>query len=424
MIELFDLFFDTVSKDETLDASYPTWDAGQIRAFVRSRMQKDAFYDTLLPRMFDVLNRQHLGLLTQRILPLRNKTASGKTVYYLDRPCRLDETVEVHPWWGLGSTVTICRKDYRPEELHQSKSGSNFAFCDTVVPRPGSTCRCGKYLLNCAQNEEQVDLLMGEAQAEAIGTMQYVMREHQPFERVLSMKETVRSDYADLFYARSKFYESGVLNLPPQLSEKATLRPRPEEFGGGILSSERYLFFNFGRRVVVAEIWNDFLCSPFQSTDVNTHDLLDAASPTLRSDEHMDLTTKIGCKDCHARLEYGIRAYSAFDAYRGTRFERARQFDGVTKFFLHDSTDLRGAGPATPQWVGETIGKQPEFASCIVRRVEEVVFSGTKVPTNLHARLSSRFAEGHDLANLFEDTVVGYTLGAQSLDGSPHVPAL
>jgi hypothetical protein len=94
------------------------------------------------------------------------------------------------------------------------------------------------------------------------------------------------------------------------------------------------------------------------------------------------------------------------------RYISGEQLHDTIGFYVHDHTDLRGEAPASIQWIGEMIGRQPEFTACLVDRSEQIVFGGYPVPPEVHARANQQFGATQDLAQLIEDLVIARHLGA------------
>src|SRR5262249_4110755 len=160
------------------------------------------------------------------------------------KPCSPSELIDVTPWWDLAKKVSICRDDYR-SEVTSDHSGGVEQYCEALQgPNPGN-CRCGPYLFNCARDEKQNTELTTAVVDEAIKTMEFVMRTHAPFNRVLTMNETVRSERGEVFYARNRYFKTHRLDLKPVMGDDSpTVRPRDPEFSGGLLTTPAFRFFD------------------------------------------------------------------------------------------------------------------------------------------------------------------------------------
>jgi hypothetical protein len=377
-----------------------------FRDFIRARMQQRSFYEAVLPRLFD--------FLTEPVQPpvaytLQQGKLGGRDYFYLDdKQCTAKDMVRVNPWWSPREPVWICKDAYRPDVTVDSTYATGAPFCEgTRAVHDGSPCRCGPSLWNCAKDDAQATALAKATADEVTRTMEYVIRDHRRFSTVLTMGDTVRSGLGDFVYARNRAFHTGKLALDPAV-EATTPRPRDPEFAGGLLTMPFTLWLtDSARRIVVARLWEDFLCTPLLSTAVHADQLFQLSDPSLRAHAHMELTTKIGCKDCHARIENILQATSSFPSFAGMRFRPEAGFAGTSNFFVRDSTDLRGTGPSTPLWVGEMIGKQPEFAGCMVTKVETLFYGDDPVPGQLHQSWLHAFEQTEDMATLIENVVVG-----------------
>jgi hypothetical protein len=410
-----DLLFETRPLEPLPAATEPS---ERVRQFVRSRMKQDSFYDAVIPRLFSPLYAAvaiRLHMYTPFVVLKSGQTARGERFYYLDTPCKPADLQEVAPWWDLRTKVRVCRDSYRPNV--DSYEGPRFCESSVVVTRERALrqCGCRQHLVNCAKDWDDVHRADKGLFEEPIRTMQYVITNHLPFSQALAMRDTVRDDYADFFYARNRYYQTGrfeLASLDP--AKPATLRPRPNEFAGGVLTTWFYNWINNGPRPYVASVWETFLGTPFISSDVHANMMFNLQEGgTLRTHDHMELTHQTGCKDCHVRLEYGMRAFRQFTPISiGYRSLPIMDPDLTTRFYVSGPTDLHGEGPATPLWIGEQIGKQPEFVASLVRRVEDLLYGGFPVPPRVHERLLADFGRDQDLARLLENATVAWVLGS------------
>jgi hypothetical protein len=389
--------------------------AARFRTFVRARQDQDAFYDTVLLRYFRMVVARTAYMVSDSMV-LASATEDGRTYYYhpKDGPCARQRRVSVHPWWDLEATVSICDASYQPDILAE-QLGDEPSYCEYPGITP-FTCRCGKNLINCTRDRVQRDQMVAALAEEPIRTLQFVMQRHEPLSHALTMNATVRSDLADFFYARDRAFQTGTLSFPrADPTRRATLRPRDPPYGAGVLTTPAYVYFDDARRVPAAEIWEDFLCTPLVSSAVHAEAMFSGALRAQRVRIHAtpELGRMTGCQNCHARLESVVAAYSGFiPAIYGMRYIPGAQLHDTIGFYVRDHTDLRGEGPPSVQWIGEMIGRQPEFTSCLVQRSEQIVFGGYPVPPDVHARASRHFAATQDLAQLIEDLVVVRYVGA------------
>ena len=411
--ELDELFGVRAAAAPPLPAE-PSLDPAVYRQRVDALLDVDATYDVLAPRLFALYSFADVRLTS--VLDT-GETRSGQRFYYRLTPCDASELERVRPWWDPSGEVLVCAADHRPAAL---ASADGAYACDmNIFPMPVSRaagCGCGPDLMFCAPFEQAMAL--GQAVREEIRrTIQHVVAADRPLADLLTMNETVRSGYGELFYARNRFFQTGRFEVPA-LGEPARLRPRDPGFGGGLLTTPLFLFAE-SRREVIASLWQDTMCTPFRSARVDPHVLLDAAraDPGLRVKEHLSLAGTPGCRDCHARLEYGGRAFAGWqNAWAGQHFDPAlRQGVTSTRFYVRDHTDLRGEGPASPAWLGQMIAAQPEFASCIVSKALSFVYEGYEAPPSVREALLQRFRASPRLGPLLADAVVARSFGAAAL---------
>jgi hypothetical protein len=406
-----DLTFGTDGVVPPTQGDQPAERAARIVAFVRSRMAQNAFYDHVLPKLFEAMGPKHQPMAPEA-RALVQERSRDRPYYHLpdDGPCPRSEQVSVRPWWDLGHPVWVCQKSYRPEIKQEPSIGGptgQAIFCEGSAAE--NQCRCGEHLMNCTRDEEQRRKVLAALDAEPIRTVQRVVQERRPFSDIFVRNETVRSDYAELYYARNRFFKTGELKLPRVLSEEATPRPRDPEFGGGVLSVPVYLYFDDAYRIVVATIWNDFLCTPLNSRSVKAELLFGSTLTTTRLRFHasMELAKMPVCRDCHARLDNAMEAFMPFTSvFAGMRHEPSGQYNDPIAFYMRDANDARGQGPATVQWLGEMIAKQPEQAACIVNKVEALVYGGYPVPAAVDVQLKQDFARSQDFMALMEATML------------------
>jgi hypothetical protein len=372
------------------------------RAYVRTRLESTDFYDTLVPLLLPAVAMRHGSVLPRT---LSSTKIGGRTLFYLGAPCRLDAAVEVEPWWAPGTRVRICRNSYLPDLKTDDQLPTLAAYCEaTEFFTPTPKCGCGEHLLSCAKDEDQMKALNDASYKEITRTVHYVAQHHLPWSDLLSMNGTVRNGLGDIVYTRDRFFRTGSIDLRALSDAAFSLRPRDPPFEGGVLTAFRYVFGHANVRVVYSWMAQDFLCIELQSRSVHADVMFTIGDEShLNTREHVPLTKKIGCRDCHARLEYGIRAFSMFTPLQeGVRSRTDSDLPPRTFFYVRDSEDLRGEGPARPAYIGEMMARQPELDSCIVGRVEEILSGGTPVEPETHARRVAEFAKDRDFAHMFE----------------------
>jgi hypothetical protein len=379
------------------------------RSYARAALREDTFWDAVLPRLL----RGSASRPDAFPFHLQHKRVNGTEIYWLPQdgsePCTLRETVEVAPWWNVRERVRICRKSYAPEVKSDPRSGGR-QFCESTYNQnpAGSPCRCGEYLVNCARDAAQAEAMQRAIQEEGFRTIQRVVQSNRPFTEILTTNETVRSNLADFVYRRAKFFETGKADFVPiTADDRPTVRPREPRFGGGLLTTPEWRWADPAPRILIGVIWEDFLCVPFSSRNVDGHVLMKMTNASLRSKDHMELTTMTGCRDCHARLEYALRSFRTFSTTRdGWRlYSDTAPADELGRVYMWNADDFRAEGTPDPAWLGKTIGAQPEFAECMVDRVSKFVFRGP-VPPTVRESAVARFKADKNFGGLFEDMLV------------------
>jgi hypothetical protein len=379
---------------------------GRILEFVRHRMAQSSFYDTVLRHMFKMSLSWDGGVA---INVLKEGSDAAGPFLYRFTPCPPRERVNVRPWWSFdGSEVSVCKADYQPKAQTATINGAVF-YCETpgVYNLPGTGCGCGDHLISCAP-QSIADKVRGALVAEPVRTAEAIVRGHRPFSELMTANATVRSGWADYFYARSRLFATGKLEFAePEDPIRATSRPRPPEYTGGILTTAALRFWETPRKTLSSEM-QEFLCIPDVSQEVKASETLKL---TVSSSQQglFYLASRTGCQNCHARLENAMRAFSAYPyALFGVRYIPTNVFEGQASFFLRDHTDQRATGTATPEWFGKTLSMQPEFSECVTRKVENLIYAGYRMPQAAHERLLKRFREHLDFADLVEQVVLAW----------------
>jgi hypothetical protein len=387
------------------------------RDFVRDRLRDERLFPALMPRFWYVL-AQNPKLIR---FALKKGTTARRTFYYLDRPCAARDMVRVQPWWDLEQKVWICRDSYRPD-VESDDAGQ---FCEATKPvgtADSSACGCGKLLLNCARDKAQEAEVVKAAIREPIDTAAYIVRNHRPFSEVLTGRATVRTAMGDFVYARQRYFRTGRFELAGGAQPR--LLPRADEVSAGMLTTPLYLYWVNAPRLLWVGWAKDFMCVVDNSANVDAHEIFKTNDiGKLRATEQMHLAQQVGCRNCHARLEYGIRAYSGYPTAReGLRVMPERINPAGTRFVWSTPTDVRAEGVATPRFLAETAARQPEFAACTVQRVAELVYGGAPVPSDVEKHLSADFAVGEDWAHLLEEAVVArFVAGSRASAGQTSV---
>lgn len=410
--------FETSPDDDTARAA----EAGGVegyRQWVRRQLEGDAVYGSLAAALAPSLKTTTYRLVN--FVPLEEGTSRTKgKFYYRYAPCAESALERVRPWWSPTEEAWVCHDDHRPQVMVGARGQS----CDTslVAMQPSDGCGCGPSLMFCGTKTLQKRLR--EAVREELKlTVKQVITSHHPFGDLITSNATVRSGLADLWHARVSYF-LGQPFVPPDVTKPPSLRPRPEPFRGGILSTPAYLYFD-GPRSVVDTIWNNFLCVPLRSHGVDAKVLLDTVSnKDIRAKSQHHLAETVGCQNCHSKLEYGMQALEGWQSgYYGMHYV-PKPAGETTRFYVKNHLDLRAEGPANLEWLGKMIVAQPEFAECMTSKVIGFVYEGETPPTMVERELVRRFSDGQDMGALIESAVVARAFGREALNGdvarSPH----
>ncbi len=310
------------------------------------------------------------------------------------------------PWWAARTKVLVCRDSYRPEVRKES-----YASCDGEIEER-SPCRCGAYLLNCARDDEQARAVKEAAHREVLDTIAAVIRDRRSFDDIIVMGESARTGYGEFSYVRSDFLTHGRADFDVDW-ERTTpvLKPRTADYAvAGILTTPVLLWYADSRRQTMAYLWEDLLCEPLRASGITAAQMLaHVNAANFRVAEQPELAQQPGCRNCHARLEWPVGAFKMYTSSRvGNHVVPLEGPPPPSRLYVRDHTDLRASGEATPAWVGATLAKQPEFAECMVRKVERSMLGAVPFPPAAHAELMDVFRSRHDLLAVAERAVLMY----------------
>jgi hypothetical protein len=359
----------------------------------------DAYIDKLVGDQ--VASHHAFDVLFDRLVPdydlhddgaiLSKTKVEGKEVLALYGTCHtasgskdatLADTEEVHPWWDLARTVTVCKDAHRPTVLKDPKTGR---YCGTVGIKELGTCGCGPNLVFCLKDAQQKQEFLGTESAEARNTVGEMVFGDRPVRELFTTNETVRSMPVEMRYRRDRILagepaDQVLADLPGWDANFARSRqPRKETVPGqhaGVLTMPWFLFNVPGARLRMQLYSRLLWCIVPKSRNVTAETVLSLHSGNLRTlDNWHALADRPVCNECHARLDYSMRFFSGYSwHFQSYDFVAAEHANEEGKVFVNGPDDLRGTNATTPRAYAEIATAQPEFGKCMADAVVRNVF--------------------------------------------------
>ncbi len=357
-------------------------------------------------------------LLTQNALGVPQgaslmKTEGDRPVYYLYKPCKWEEGVDVKPWWNLiegrHDTVRVCKDSYNPDQwTAQVPPGEPEMSCLSEYAwsqETGTRCGCGPNLIRCFGDDESFLATRAGIFDEVRKTIAYVVANGRPMEEAFTGNETFRDRFAE-FMQREFKAESQRKAIPEeellalaQWPKAGKWAPREDLAPGqnaGILTSPQIVHFQADRRQRMTAIYDVMWCVDVKSIGATPEQMLSIAGGDLqlKSSGWQELAARPICTTCHARLDYGQQFFWGFandniQAY----FVPALQQKGKGPLYAQDIEDPRGEGELNPRGFAALAVAQPEFRRCVARDVGEYVLGNDITPEHL-AALESNIRPG------------------------------
>ena len=306
---------------------------------------------------------------------------------YLRAPCAASEAIEVHPWWELDATVSVCPDAYRPEKWtltarEQSYRTKMMLSCDSQVGSPEletkSLCGCGPNLIRCMRDEDQYNELNRSLMDEVKHTTQYVVQHDLPMASLFTGNETFRDRNAQFYYLRQKI---GAKEIEDPSADLATLASWPEDGKwapreelspgqhAGVLTAPQILHWLPDRRQRQRGFYEMMWCNLRNSFGATTHKVLElntTGNIAFVHDSWEKLAHTELCTNCHARLDYGFQFFLGYpDSRASTYFTPSLQTGGSGALYGRDISDLRGEAVRTPVGFAKLATQQPEFNACM-----------------------------------------------------------
>ena len=326
---------------------------------------------------------------------------------YLRAPCSAAEAVEVHPWWSLESTVTVCPDAYRPDKwtvLPSDDAHLTTAVieCDSQVGSPEletkAVCGCGPNLIRCLRDAAQYTALSKSLMNEVKQTTAYVVTHDLPMASLFTGNSTFRDRDVERFYRRQQIGSLESTDVEQQLAdlgswpEAGQWAPRPELRPGqhaGVLTTPQILHWLPDRRQRQRGYYEMLWCNMRNSFGATTHKVLELASTgnnlfvnaAWERLAHTEL-----CTNCHARLDYGSRFFNGYpDSRASVHYVPTLQSTETGPLYGRDIDDLRGTGPLTPLGFAKLATTQPDFGSCMTTHFASYVLGDDATAEDVQA---------------------------------------
>jgi hypothetical protein len=384
---------------------------GPLPGYVKKLLSEPRFSGTVVPQiLFKGTLRRRPWLIGSAYILQRTKEADG-AVYYLRKPCGVQEAVRVNPWWDLQSEVLVCPDSYRPTQFEMTSKRR----CDTSHEADPPTCGCGPNLMRCLQNRSQQNAFELSTRREVEGTISYVVDHELPIETVFTTRESFRDRNVEFLYQRWRV-EAGELKSIGDYRDWPTdgkWAPRYESAAGehaGLLTTPQVLYEETDIRQRQKVIYDLLWCKDPISGGASAQAMLSLGSSNfqVRSELWRILAARPLCTNCHARLDYGMQFFSGFpDARVASHFDTAAQLTGKGPLYGDNIQDARGEAELSPHGFATLAVKQKEFGQCMVRDVEEYVFGHRSSPETRQALLAA-FARSGNFRELMITALLRY----------------
>jgi mono/diheme cytochrome c family protein len=316
------------------------------------------------------------------------KTAGAEPVYYLRKPCGPEEVELVHPWWDEASTVRVCRDSHRPDQLVEPQTGFRCGGYN-LHPYQSSFCGCGPNLMNCTESAEQRASFYDSMRDEVVETIAWIVDHDQPISRVFTQNETIRDARVEFLYQRW-LVNSGRTAAVPDLKswrKPAEPVPRVELVPGqhaGVLTTPQLVYQADAVRPRMRDTSSHLWCIVPKSSKASTETVLSLGATDLRDGEGWKkLAAMPICTNCHARLDYGMQFFAGYpNRYHSDTYLPPPPPTGPGRLYLEDIDDDRGEAPQTPIGFAELATRQPEFVTCVTKRLVSHVFGDAATPAD------------------------------------------
>lgn len=347
----------------------------------------------------------------------------GRTLYYLWDPCAPAKAVEVAPWWSPSTKVLVCPSAYQPKKFEftiTNAGGKSVIGCSSVVAQVLKACGCGENLARCARDADQRKAVHASAYAEVIDTAKHILRSGRPFDDVFRTNETIRDDNVEAVYRRWEVERGAPTSFTGLFAANAEpgLRPRTEIQAGqhaGLLTTPKLIFFDGGMRQRMRVLFEVLWCSTPRSVGSTVESVLNLPrSNGITSKGWEELAARPVCTRCHARTDYAMQFWLGYPNQSSGAFTfdpKLTRSAEHGRLYSVDIDDPRGEGQLTPRSFVDLFLAEPEYASCMTKRVTEYVFTD-RLPETDRAGLEQAFGRSRDLLGMFKSALLLYATRA------------
>lgn len=358
---------------------------------------------------------------TTTMAVLKRTEIAGETVYYGHEPCARADAVAVKPWWDLDATVLVCSDSYRPD-LFTSKNG---ATCTGHFAQPfakQTDCGCGPNLIRCATDKETIQRIHRALVAEHRDTIAYLVAQDRPIDEIYTSQGSFRTGLAELVYQRWRIESQEISSLEelprwsswPEGGVWARRHESREGMHAGFSTNNYYWHKSDSLRLKLFSLLQDTWCDFSFSSSVGTSALLDLAfhlkAVNVRRDSDPSLlASQPVCTNCHARMDHATSFYNGFQwSHLATHYDSRRQLDTIGPTYGRDIQDRRDSARRNPSAFMHLAVAQPEFASCVAKRITSHVMGSGQTPRELSRLLEALVRKRASYLTLLETALRSY----------------
>lgn len=386
----------------------------------------DVLFAAVLGKASHVINRE-----AARILKQTPPDGTGRTAYYLRRPCAVTDAKEVNPWWDLKTTVLVCDEAYQPSVYRPEPSPVELPITCNVselFPAQLPTCGCGPNLMRCERDKEHYASIKESLIQEISRTTEYIVANDLPMSELFTSTSTMRDRQAEAvnrwLHAESVGGKADfALSDWPEAGKWAPRTPAEQQ--AGVLTTPQMLNFNLDTRQRMRVTFEMAWCSEPSSVGATAQAMLALGGNQLqiRHDGWRELAARPLCTDCHARLDYGDQFFSAYPATSiAMHYMPQLSHSEKGSFYGDDIQDERGSAPRTPASFAKLLTSQPEFGRCMARRLGMRVFGNELLAADEDA-LAASFRTNGTARSLMREAMVLYAKKRLEAAKSARAPA-